>query len=445
MKIFLNTQDIINVILWRYMNGKILLVEDDILISMVEAQTIKKYGYEVLTASTGEEAVELVDTHPDISLVLMDIDLGSGIDGTQAAQEILKDHELPIIFLTAHTEKDFVDRVKKISSYGYVIKDSGEFVLMESINMACQLFEAHQETKRHEGKYRLITENSGDLVLTIDDQFRVTYVSPSVESLLGYSQEEFAELDVAEVLSKESLERKRTLFRERSPEDHSMKEIMLEYHRKDGTIFWGATRIKPMFDEPGHRVGSIVSTRDATAQQLAEDRLFAERTRLQRILEASNEGTWEWNVQSGEVRFNERWAQIIGYSLDELAPLSIETWRRCCFAEDLERSNRLLEKHFKGETDFYETELRMRHKDGGVIFVRDTGKVVEWDEQGRPLRMYGTHQDITWQKRTEEKFISFPVSDGFHTYKVVAEAMRDESGKVIGVTTGSVDVTEESG
>ncbi len=131
------------------MQKRILLTEDEAIIAMSEAKLLEKHGFEVVTAYSGEQAVQKAITNPQISLILMDIDLGSGIDGTEAAQKILETREIPIIFLTSHSEKEYVDKVKKITGYGYVLKNSGEFVLIESINMAYKLFEAKQQEQRH--------------------------------------------------------------------------------------------------------------------------------------------------------------------------------------------------------------------------------------------------------------------------------------------------------
>ncbi|MCF7927946.1 MAG: PAS domain S-box protein [Spirochaetales bacterium] len=132
------------------MKDKILLVEDEAIIAMTTAKMIGKHGYEVVTAHKGEKAVKIAEEDPAISLILMDIDLGRSMDGTEAAQKILEEQDIPIIFLTSHSEKEYVDRVKEITRYGYVLKNSGEFVLIESINMAYELFEANQHRKRHE-------------------------------------------------------------------------------------------------------------------------------------------------------------------------------------------------------------------------------------------------------------------------------------------------------
>lgn len=80
-----------------------------------------------------------------------------------------------------------------------------------------------------------------------------------------------------------------------------------------------------------------------------------ERKRLASIIHGTNVGTWEWNVQTGETVFNERWAQIVGCTLAELSPVSIQTWRELCHPDDLKRSEELLEQHFSGQLDIEET------------------------------------------------------------------------------------------
>jgi PAS domain S-box-containing protein len=124
--------------------------------------------------------------------------------------------------------------------------------------------------------------------------------------------------------------------------------------------------------------------------------------RLQNIIDCSMLGTWEWNVQTGETVFNNIWAQIIGYTIEELAPISIKTWEELAHPDDLKTSNMLLERHFSGELPYYDFECRMKHKNGHWVWVRDRGKVVSWTPDGKPLMMFGTHADITEHKQLEE-------------------------------------------
>ncbi|WP_018873748.1 sensor domain-containing diguanylate cyclase [Thioalkalivibrio sp. ALJ16] len=129
----------------------------------------------------------------------------------------------------------------------------------------------------------------------------------------------------------------------------------------------------------------------------AEDRRFW----LQAIIDSSNLGTWEWNVQTGEVRVNERWAGMLGYRLDELQPVSIEAWRALAHPEDLLHCETALEAHFQGDTEFYHCDARMRHRDDSWIWIRGHGRVVTRSDDGQPEWMAGSHVEITDIRKTK--------------------------------------------
>ena len=141
---------------------------------------------------------------------------------------------------------------------------------------------------------------------------------------------------------------------------------------------------------------------DAALQE-SERRFRTQSQRLQEVIWGTDAGTWEWNVQTGETIFNERWAQILGFTLRELSPVDIDTWTNLSHPEDLLRSRELQRRCFERESPTFECETRMRHKDGHWVWVLDRGSVVEWTEDGKPLRMSGTHQDITERKSLEEE------------------------------------------
>lgn len=145
----------------------------------------------------------------------------------------------------------------------------------------------------------------------------------------------------------------------------------------------------------------------ALAKRASDSEVQAARERriLDEIIWGTNIGTWEWNVQTGETKFNERWAEIIGYKLKELEPVSIETWLNHAHPEDLKESEILLNRCFEKTATEYDCECRMRHKEGHWVWVHDRGKVVEWTDDGKPLRMSGTHADITERKGMEKEII----------------------------------------
>jgi diguanylate cyclase (GGDEF)-like protein/PAS domain S-box-containing protein len=134
----------------------------------------------------------------------------------------------------------------------------------------------------------------------------------------------------------------------------------------------------------------------------AENEVREERQRLANILWGTNAGTWEWNVQTDETRFNSGWAKIIGRTLEELSPVSSKTWMAHTHPEDLTHAREMLQKHFSGKTETYECETRMRHKDGQWIWVLDRGRIISRTTDGKPLWMSGIRLDITERKRTEE-------------------------------------------
>ena len=138
----------------------ILLVEDEAIIAMEEAITLQSEGYEVIQAYTGEEAVQIAGRrNASIDMILMDIDLGSGIDGTEAARQILEFCDIPIVFLSSHTEKEVVDKTEKITSYGYIVKNFPPIILNTSIKMAHKLFLEKKRVKESNAALEEMNEN----------------------------------------------------------------------------------------------------------------------------------------------------------------------------------------------------------------------------------------------------------------------------------------------
>ncbi|MGK0418426.1 MAG: PAS domain S-box-containing protein, partial [Halopseudomonas sp.] len=130
-------------------------------------------------------------------------------------------------------------------------------------------------------------------------------------------------------------------------------------------------------------------------QQLVRAELAEQR--LASVIEGTDIGTWEWNVQTGETVFNERWAEIVGHTLNELAPISIDKWMSLAHPDDLLAAEQALHAHFSGEADFYDVQCRMRHKSGTWVWVHDRGRLISRSADGRLLWMAGTRADVSAQ------------------------------------------------
>ncbi len=142
-------------------------------------------------------------------------------------------------------------------------------------------------------------------------------------------------------------------------------------------------------------------TRDQVADvQEKERRESAERLEL--ALAGADLGLWDRHVPSGKANYSERWSSMLGYRADEIEP-HVGTWEELVHPEDLPSVRAAMDAHMQRETPLYEAEHRLRHKDGRWIWILSRGKVVERDAAGAPVRIVGTHMDITERKRVEEE------------------------------------------
>jgi PAS domain S-box-containing protein len=153
-----------------------------------------------------------------------------------------------------------------------------------------------------------------------------------------------------------------------------------------------------------HRDGTIskmAMIQDVTERKQAEEALRESQERLELAMEGAELGMWDWNIQTGDLVFNRRWAEILGYSPDEIRP-HMDSWEDSIHPEDTERVKEILNRHVAGKTPSYQMEYRVATKSGEVRWVLARGKVVQRDKDGRPLRATGTRLDITDRKRAEE-------------------------------------------
>lgn len=192
------------------LKNSILLVEDEILIARLEKKILEVNGYRVVTAQSGESALEIIQLE-DFDMVLMDINLGVGLDGTEVAREILKTHNIPIVFLSSHTDPKIVNKTKEITSYGYVVKNTGETVLIASIEMAFKLFEAHKKIQESENKYRYIFNNLYDGIYT-SKMGKFIEVNTTMLKIFGYTYDEMIGMDAWKLARPELQEKTRDTF-----------------------------------------------------------------------------------------------------------------------------------------------------------------------------------------------------------------------------------------
>jgi len=185
-----------------------------------------------------------------------------------------------------------------------------------------------------------------------------------------------------------------------------------------------------------------VKERTAALQETCK-KLAASENRLELVLKGADLGIWDWDLQSGSIVSNERWATILGYDARDVNH-SLAEWESLVHADDLPAVRRAIQDHLEGRREHYEAEYRMRSKDGSWIWLLDRGRVVERDAEGRPARMAGTHLDITLRKRAAEERERF-AAQMQHTQKleslgILAGGIAHDFNNILTVILGNVDL-----
>ncbi len=139
---------------------------------------------------------------------------------------------------------------------------------------------------------------------------------------------------------------------------------------------------------------------EISERKLIENDLRANKERLDLVIKGASLGFWDWDLSTGRIVRNHRWAEILGYELSEVEP-NLTSWEKRIHPDDAERVKAILNDHLEGRTDFFQAEIRMRAKSGEWKWVSDAGKVIARDEQGKPSRATGVLQDITDRKTAE--------------------------------------------
>jgi len=254
--------------------------------------------------------------------------------------------------------------------------------------------------------FAITLDSIADAVIATDEQRRVVWLNPVAEKLTGWMHEEAVGRAVDDVFRPVSgaddepvaLPSMSDLGSGAPARDDRIHTIVA----RDGTRRPVGWMISSMNRGARRAAGIVIVFRDFGDTLDIQSALSEERWRLENIVKAANVGTWAWNVQTGEMQCNERWAEVIGYTREELTPLSIENWLDFLHPEDREECARRLDAHFNGDSPQYVFECRLRHKNGGWRWVIDSGRVYSRTPEGEPLMMYGSHLDITARRIAEE-------------------------------------------
>lgn len=249
------------------------------------------------------------------------------------------------------------------------------------------------ESKRTYDDLRLVLNEASDAIWIADEEGRYLFANPMACALTGHSLEELKKMHIPDLLPEDQLEKLRQHILDMRTQKFSRQTWELK--RKDGGIVVVELSVDKLAD--GRQVAF---GRDLTDVIKAEEALRLREQQLERVIDGSDQGYWDWNLANHSLQVSARWEGMLGYAPGEMKIAELG-WESYVHPDDLEIAKAAIRRHIRGETSGYEVEIRYKTKTGNWLWVQSRGKVVARDKKGHPLMMSGTHTDVTERKNAE--------------------------------------------
>jgi len=367
-------------------NDAILLFDEDNKIVQVNRRAIEMYGF-TESEFSGKDYRTLRSEKAPISYnsVITNTLQGDGV-----------------IFESVHVRSNGEIFTVEISSRPILY--NGKTNIQAIIRDISERKKAEEYLRFSEERFRLLFELLPVGVAQTDENGKFVRVNRKFCEITGYSQEELLQLDFASITYLEDLPN--DLVNTELLNSGEIHEFTIEkrYVHKNGSIIWvslTASTLKLFETDPSSSIGVII---DITDHKRAEETFRLNDQRMKLALEGTNTGLWDWDLVTDSNYYNPAWQQLLGYTQKDVEDDN-RLWIKTMHPEDVERLRENLDKHLRGEIPICEVEYQKLKKNGEWIWVLDRGKIVSWDENGKPLRLIGTITDITARKRTEQALI----------------------------------------
>lgn len=345
---------------------KILIVEDSRLNAQITADILSKYGYKTEMVRTGEEAVEKARSSQGPDLILMDIELGRKIGGIDTARIIKQFKDIPIVFLTANTGKEIMEKIRSVTGYGYVLKGVDEYVLVSTVEMALKLHEANIRVKQSEELFRNMFETNEAVMLLIEPESgHIIDAHRAACRFYGYPKESLLQMDMGAINLSSSI--------------NGAQECMEAFKNNCNPcvcvhrLASGEERLVEIYSSPANYLGKVLLYLiifDITARWQAEKELKFYRY----LFENSLNEIYIFHPETLKfIAVNRGARENLGYSqeeLNEMTPLDLKP------DFDLQSLRELLAPLSEGKQERIIFNTVHRRKDGSLCFGHAAGDMV---------------------------------------------------------------------
>jgi two-component system NtrC family sensor kinase len=363
----------------------------------------------------------------NIDVILLDLSLpdSHGLDGL--GKILAQTQAVPIVVLSGLKDEAVAIKAVQGGAQDYLVKGNiDSSLLVRSLHYAIERQRLRVALGESEARYRLLADNIADVIWTADSEARITYVSPSIKRVLGYTVEETLKLKISDILTPDSTEQARRFVKWQMKTfargvQYPPASMTLEHVRKDGSTVWAEVMLSFMQDKNGNVTGIMGATRDITERRKAEEALQKSEARYRLLTDNAVDLIWTMDIKGRVTYASPSAERLFGYSVDELmalkinelfTPSSAETVRKAMKEEMATKATGLQDSH---------RSLLLEHvrKDGSTVWTEVMMSFLH-DEQGRLIGVQGVTRDITERRKAEEA-----LRESEQRYRLLAENVKD--------------------
>jgi len=247
----------------------------------------------------------------------------------------------------------------------------------------------------------MVAEQTTNGVVITDADKKVIWTNNAFTKITGYTLDEMLGKNPGKLLQgPETNPETVQIMRDALKHKQSFSADVINHH-KDGLPYWVRIICTPWLNDSGVIKGFIAIQSNIDKEKRHLEEIKQSQKIISSVIDGNEIGTWYVNFQTESLVINSYWASLIGYSVEELSPLSMATWRHLTHPDDLQKCLKLLDEHDKGTLNYYESPIRMKHKAGHWVWIRTRGSIISRTDDGRAEFLIGTHLDINAQMHAE--------------------------------------------